>query len=56
MGDRHLNFHEDRDTLTPYPITVPWLNVGLALLAVPVVAMLGAGLLTRSRFPIERRL
>jgi putative ABC transport system permease protein len=41
---------------TPYPITVPWLNVGLALLAVPVVAMLGAGLPTRSRLPIERRL
>ena len=41
---------------TAYPITVPWLNVGLALLAVPVVAMLGAGLLTRSRLPIERRL
>jgi putative ABC transport system permease protein len=38
----------------PYPITVPWLNL-LVLLAVPVVAMLGAGLLTRSRLPIERR-
>ncbi|OLB80497.1 MAG: hypothetical protein AUI14_06520 [Actinobacteria bacterium 13_2_20CM_2_71_6] len=41
---------------TPYPIGVPWLNVGIALLVVPVVAMLGAGLLTRSRLPIERRL
>jgi putative ABC transport system permease protein len=41
---------------TPYPITVPWLNVGLALVAAPVVAMLGAGLLTRSRLPIEHRL
>jgi putative ABC transport system permease protein len=40
----------------PYPITVPWLNVGVALLIVPLVAMLGAGLLTRSRLPIERRL
>ena len=40
----------------PYPITVPWLNVGVALVAVPLVAMLGAGLLTRSRLPIERRL
>jgi putative ABC transport system permease protein len=38
----------------PYPITVPWPNL-LVLLAVPVVAMLGAGLLTRSRLPIERR-
>jgi len=41
---------------TPYPITLPWRNVGIALLVVPVVAMLGAGLLTRSRLPIERRL
>jgi len=38
----------------PIPITVPWL-IPVALLAVPVVAMLGAGLLTRSRLPIERR-
>jgi putative ABC transport system permease protein len=41
---------------TPYPITVPWLNLGVALLVVPMVAMLGAGLLTRSRLSIERRL
>ncbi len=41
---------------TPYPIAVPWLNVGIAVLVVPLVAMLGAGLLTRSRLPIERRL
>ena len=40
---------------TPYPLTVPWFNLGVALLVVPVVAMLGAGLLTRSRLPIERR-
>jgi putative ABC transport system permease protein len=40
----------------PYPIAVPWLNLGVALLVVPLVAMLGAGLLTRSRLPIERRL
>ena len=40
----------------PYPVTVPWINLGVALLLVPVVAMLGAGLLTRSRLPIERRL
>jgi putative ABC transport system permease protein len=38
----------------PVPITVPWLNLA-ALVSVPVVAMLGAGLLTRSRLPIERR-
>jgi putative ABC transport system permease protein len=41
---------------TPYPVALPWLNVGIALLVVPLVAMLGAGLLTRSRLPIERRL
>jgi putative ABC transport system permease protein len=38
-----------------YPIAVPWLNLGIALVVVPAVAMLGAGLLTRSRLPIERR-
>ncbi|NJC68241.1 FtsX-like permease family protein [Planosporangium thailandense] len=40
----------------PYPITVPWLNLTVALLVVPAIAMLGAGLLTRSRLPVERRL
>ena len=40
---------------TPYPLSVPWLNVGTALVVVPAIAMLGAGLLTRSRLPIERR-
>ncbi|MFD1052180.1 hypothetical protein ACFQ1S_44690, partial [Kibdelosporangium lantanae] len=42
-------------TPTPYPISVPWLNVLITLLVVPLVAMLGAGLLTRSRLPIEHR-
>jgi len=41
---------------TPFPVTVPWLNVLIAVVVVPLVAMLGAGLLTRSRLPIERRL
>jgi putative ABC transport system permease protein len=40
----------------PYPIGIPWLNVVVALIVVPGIAMLGAGLLTRSRLPIERRL
>jgi putative ABC transport system permease protein len=40
----------------PYPIAVPWLNLGVALLVVPLLSMLGAGLLTPSRLPIERRL
>ncbi len=38
------------------PIAVPWLNLVMALVVVPFVAILGAGLLTRSRLPIERRL
>jgi putative ABC transport system permease protein len=38
------------------PITVPWLNLAIAVIVVPAAAMLGAGLLTRSRLPIERRL
>ncbi|MDR7274179.1 FtsX-like permease family protein [Catenuloplanes atrovinosus] len=37
-----------------YPLAVPWAHLGL-ILVVPLVAMLGAGLLTRSRLPIERR-
>jgi putative ABC transport system permease protein len=37
-----------------YPLVVPWQPVTIAL-AVPLVAMLGAGLLTRSRLPVERR-
>jgi putative ABC transport system permease protein len=40
----------------PFPITVPWLNLAAAVIVVPAIAMLGAGLLTRSRLPIERRL
>jgi len=39
----------------PYPIDVPWLNLAIALIAVPVVAMAAAGLLTRSGVPAERR-
>jgi putative ABC transport system permease protein len=40
----------------PLPIIVPWLSLLMALVVVPVVAILGAGLFTRSRLPIERRL
>ncbi len=39
----------------PIPIHVPWTNFIVSLIAVPAVAMLGAGLLTRSRLPSERR-
>jgi len=38
-----------------YPVTVPWVVLVVVLLVVPAVAMLGAGLLTRSRLPIERQ-
>jgi putative ABC transport system permease protein len=38
----------------PLPLAAPWLMVVGALI-VPLIAMLGAGLLTRSRLPIERR-
>lgn len=40
----------------PRPIVMPWLSLGVALVVVPLIAILGAGLLTRSRLPIERRL
>jgi putative ABC transport system permease protein len=40
----------------PFALDIPWLNVAVALILVPGLAMLGAGLLTRSRLPIERRL
>ncbi|MGR6317897.1 ABC transporter permease [Micromonospora soli] len=39
----------------PYPLVVPGLTLSV-LVVVPLVAMLGAGLLTRSRLPVERRL
>ncbi|SCL48951.1 ABC transporter permease [Micromonospora peucetia] len=39
----------------PYPMVVPWATLGV-LMVVPLVAMLGAGLFTRSRLPVERRL
>ncbi|MFF5179118.1 FtsX-like permease family protein [Micromonospora sp. NPDC000316] len=39
----------------PYPYLVPWTVLGVLVL-VPLVAMLGAGLFTRARLPIERRL
>ncbi|MET7833932.1 FtsX-like permease family protein [Micromonospora sediminicola] len=39
----------------PYPLTVPGQTMTV-LVVVPLVAMLGAALLTRSRLPVERRL
>ncbi|MDT7784095.1 MAG: putative transport system permease protein [Pseudonocardiales bacterium] len=37
------------------PLTIPWPNIAISLMAVPAVAMLGAAIFTRSRLPIERR-
>lgn len=44
--------HQDQ---IPMTLTLPWDTLAIVL-SVPLVAMLGAGLLTRSRLPIERRL
>jgi putative ABC transport system permease protein len=41
--------------LGDYPITAPWVRVVVGLVLAPAVAMAGAGLLVRSRLPIERR-
>lgn len=38
-----------------YPLVVPWANVGVAVLLVPVVAVAGTALFTRVRLPVERR-
>jgi putative ABC transport system permease protein len=38
------------------PIVLPWLTLLMTLVITPLVAILGAGLFTRSRLPIERRL
>ena len=38
----------------PYPVGIPWQSLAVVAV-VPIVAMLGAGLLTRSRLPIEAR-
>jgi len=35
---------------------VPWMTLGVTVLAVPLLAMLAALALTRSRIPMERRL
>ncbi|HYN96526.1 MAG TPA: ABC transporter permease, partial [Pilimelia sp.] len=41
-------------SLPAYPLLVPWASLAVVVLG-PLVAMLGAGLLTRSRLPVERR-
>jgi len=41
---------------TVLPITLPWANIGVTLLVVPLLAALAAMALTRSRLPMVRRL
>ncbi|MFC5004369.1 FtsX-like permease family protein [Dactylosporangium cerinum] len=40
---------------TLYTMQIPWLNIAVAVLVVPLVAMFGTALFTRARLPIERR-
>jgi len=40
----------------PVQPVMPWLTLGVVLVAIPLISVLGAGLFTRSRLPIERRL
>lgn len=49
-GGDHLRFSD-----APMRLLLPWDTIAIVL-AVPLVAMAAAGLLTRSRLPIERRL
>lgn len=42
--------------LDPYPIVLPWTNLVVTLIAVPLLAALAAGLLSRSRLPMVRRI
>jgi len=53
LNQRYLNVWPAPDQ---FPVLIPWLSLGVALLVVPSLAMAGAGLLTRSRLPIERRI
>jgi putative ABC transport system permease protein len=39
--------------VTPYPLEIAWPSL-VAALGIPLVAMLGAGLFTRSRLPVDR--
>jgi putative ABC transport system permease protein len=40
----------------PYPLVLPWTNILLTVLVVPLVAALAAALLTPSKLPLVRRL
>jgi putative ABC transport system permease protein len=42
--------------LDPYPLVLPWANLGITLLVVPLLAAAAAAMLTRPRLPMVRRL
>lgn len=42
--------------LDPYPLVLPWTNLAVTVLVVPVIAAGVAALLTRSRLPMVRRI
>lgn len=46
---------DDLPGASTYHLIVPWTDLGIELLIVPAVAIAGAGLLTRARLPVERR-
>jgi putative ABC transport system permease protein len=52
----NLRFVDQWPGADPLPLVVPWVSLLIALVITPAVAVGGAGLLTRSRLPIERRL
>jgi putative ABC transport system permease protein len=48
--------HASFPRLDPYPLVLPWTNILVTVLVVPLVAALAAALLTRSKLPLVRRL
>jgi putative ABC transport system permease protein len=56
ISSLNLRFADQWPGGDPLPLVVPWLSLLIALVITPAVAIGGAGLLTRSRLPIERRL
>ncbi|WP_431876755.1 FtsX-like permease family protein [Micromonospora marina] len=55
LASLNQRYAESWPVQPPYPVTVPGVTLA-ALVVVPLVAMGGAALFTRSRLPIERRL
>ena len=42
--------------INPYPLVLPWRNLAVTVLVVPLIAALAAAALTRSRLPMVRRI